>query len=143
MINSNEVPQDIVIGINSSTINYDITQKTSEDGDISYNYSSLQSPSTDTVVLQNILVKLNKEVAKNNIVKRLSKLTVTTAAGNVFDATLTARTDMLSAIQASLLLGTTTAMWRMADNISVSITLDELKEALALSIQEYAKVKGI
>ena len=143
MINSNEVPQDIVIGINSSTINYDITQKTSEDGDISYNYSSLQSPSTDTVVLQNILVKLNKEVAKNNIVERLSKLTVTTAAGNVFDATLTARTDMLSAIQASLLSGITTAMWRMADNISVSITLDELKEALALSIQEYAKTKGI
>ena len=142
-INSNTMPQDIVVEANSSTINYNIVKKTNEDGDISYNYSSVKSPSTDLVILQNILAKLNREVAKDNLKEQLSTLVVTTTAGNTFDATLEARTNILSAIQASVLLGTTTSMWRLADNTTVSVSVDELKEALALAIQEYAMVKGI
>lgn len=47
---------------------------------------------------------------------------------------------MLSAIQASSLLGLTTTMWKLNDNTTVEITLDELKEAHALSIQALGNI---
>ena len=65
----------------------------------------------------------------------LATLTVVTSLGNEFDGNETARNNMLSAIQASTFTGTTTTNWRMADNAVMSVSLDELKEALTLSIQ--------
>ena len=84
-----------------------------------------------------------KAEQKSEIGRQLSKLTVTTYNGNVFDATLEARQNMADAIIASSTLGSTTTTWRMADNSEVLIALDELKEAHALAIQEYARIKGI
>ena len=84
-----------------------------------------------------------ENIKKQEIYQQLSVLTVTTYNGNVFDATLEARQNMADAIIASATLGSTTTTWRMADNSEVLITLDELKEAHALAIQEYARIKGI
>jgi|GEM_PF-1597317 len=80
---------------------------------------------------------------KAEINRQLSTLTVTTSSGNTFDAYIQARQDMADAILASSTLGVTETAWRMADNSEVLITLDELKEAHALAIQEYARIKGI
>lgn len=80
---------------------------------------------------------------KAEIKKQLSELTATSSKSNVFDANLEARQNMADAIIASSTLGSTTTTWRMADNSEVLITLDELKEAHALAIQEYARIKGI
>ena len=88
--------------------------------------------------------EVEKELLKKQaIAQQLATLTVTTSNGNVFDATLEARQNMADAIIASSTLGSTTTAWRMADNSEVLITLDELKEAHALAIQEYARIKGI
>jgi len=73
--------------------------------------------------------------AKQAKVEALATLVITTSFGNTFDGNETARNNMLSAIQASTFTGTTTANWRMANNTVVSVTLDELKEALTLAIQ--------
>lgn len=86
----------------------------------------------------------------------LSKLTVTTSKENVFDATNQARHDMADSILASNSLkelvdnGTLPAdtvwdktIWRLADNSEVQIDISELKEAQALAIKEYARIKGI
>ena len=81
--------------------------------------------------------------AKAEIARQLETLTVTTANGNTFDADNQARLDMQNAITASDFLGITQTTWRMADASEVLIELSELKEALALAIQEYARVKGI
>jgi len=67
--------------------------------------------------------------------KALSEITVTTQSGKVFDGNETARNNMLSAITASSFLNVTETEWKLADNSAVLITLDELKEALSLSIQ--------
>lgn len=80
---------------------------------------------------------------KQDISKKLATLTVKTSNGNVFDAYSQARQDMADAILASAKLGRTTTKWKMADNSEVFIDIDELKEAHALAIQEYARVKGI
>ena len=81
--------------------------------------------------------------AKQDIADALEVLTVETTAGNVFDATLEARQNLADAILASDFLKQTEAVWRLADNTEVLITLDELKEAHALALQKYAVTKAI
>ena len=68
-------------------------------------------------------------------VKALEELTVTTTNGNVFDANSDSITNMLAAVEASTILSTTENSWKLADNSIVVVSLDELKEALAKSIQ--------
>ena len=80
---------------------------------------------------------------KAQIAKQLEELTVTTAKGNTFDANSQARLDISNGILVSQALGVTETVWRMADDKELLVTVDELKEALALALQEYARVKGI
>lgn len=65
----------------------------------------------------------------------LNSITVTTASGKVFDGRDKDRARMNEAITASTILGLAEAQWKLHDNTVATITLDELKEALALSIQ--------
>lgn len=60
--------------------------------------------------------------------------------GKSFDGNETARLNMISAIQASELLGITENAWKLADNSVATVTVDELKQALALAIQEVGRV---
>lgn len=83
------------------------------------------------------------EQQKAEIARQLSVLTVTSSKGNIFDADSQARQDMADAILASDTLGITQTVWRMADDSEVLIDIIELKEAHALAIQEYARIKGI
>lgn len=70
----------------------------------------------------------------------LNAITVTTVSGKAFDGNETARTNMLSAITAASFLGQTSANWKLADNTVALVTLDEVKEALALSIQRVGEI---
>lgn len=71
---------------------------------------------------------------------RLSKIVVTTQNGNTFDGNETARNNMLSAITSAEFVGKTEEYWKLADNSTVLIQLPELKEALALAIQEVGNI---
>ena len=91
-----------------------------------------------------------QEIAEQEIARlkaekeqRLNTLVVTTSNGNCFDGNLEARTNMTSAILSADWLGLKEENWKLADNSIKLIQLSELKEALALAIQEYARVKGI
>jgi len=81
--------------------------------------------------------------AKAERLKQLEVLTVTTTNGNTFDANNQARLDISNGIQVSEILGVTQTTWRMADDSEVLIEVAELKEALALALTEYARIKGI
>ena len=70
----------------------------------------------------------------------LDAITVTTASGKVFDGRDKDQVRMLSAIQASTLLGHTSAQWKLADNSIATVTLDELREAHALAIQAVGNI---
>lgn len=80
---------------------------------------------------------------RSEIERQLSKLTVTSSKGNVFDANSQSRQNMSDAILASGTLGITQTVWRMADNSDVQIGISELKEAHALAIKMYSEIKGI
>ena len=60
--------------------------------------------------------------------------------GKSFDGNETARLNMVSAIQASELLGVTENAWKLADNTVAVVTVDDLKQALALAIQEVGRI---
>jgi hypothetical protein len=70
----------------------------------------------------------------------LDSITVTTTSGKVFDGRDIDQQRMLSAIQASSTLGIATAIWKLNDNTTVEVTLDELKEAQALAIQALGNI---
>ena len=72
--------------------------------------------------------KQAKELALNSI-------KVTTASGKIFDGRDLDQQRMVSAIMSADVVGITETYWKLADNSVAMVTLDELKEALALSIQ--------
>ncbi len=82
---------------------------------------------------ENSVKKVEKE-------RRLNSIMVTTANGNTFDGNETARNNMLSAITSAEFIGKTEETWKLADNSTVIVQLPELKEALALSIQEVGNI---
>ena len=88
-------------------------------------------------ILKNEFIILDKKAEKN---LRLSQIVVTTSNGNVFDGNESARINMTSAIMSAELINKTEEYWKLADNSTKLITLDELKEALALSIQEVGNI---
>ena len=83
-----------------------------------------------------------EQEAKAEIELQLANLTVE-VNGNVFDADKEARQNMADAILASSTLGATETVWRLADNTEQTVTLDELKQAHATAISEYARIKQI
>ena len=87
--------------------------------------------------LKNEFVILGKKAEKE---LRLNQIVVTTTNGNTFDGNETARNNMISAIVSAELINKTEEYWKLADNRLKLIALDELKEALALSIQEVGNI---
>ena len=72
--------------------------------------------------------KQAKELALNSI-------KVTTTSGKVFDGRDIDQQRMVSAIMSADVVGLTETYWKLGDNSVAMVTLVELKEALALSIQ--------
>ena len=81
--------------------------------------------------------KVLKQTEKNY---RLQTIKVTSTNGNEFDGNETARNNMLSAITSAEFIGKTEEYWKLADNSTVLVQFPELKEALALSIQEVGNI---
>lgn len=97
-------------------------------------YLDALKPTTEEIEAQNLsLLKLKKENELNNI-------KVTTTAGNEFDGNETARNNMVSAVLASDITGITTNNWKLADNSIKEVSVDEIKEALTLSIKRAGEI---
>ena len=96
-------------------------------------------------VLQTIEIKPfeTSALSKLQVKNKLEKLSVKISTGKVFDANLEARQNLADAIIAADFLKIDKTKWRMFDNSETVVTLDELKEAHALAILEYAKIKSI
>ena len=62
-------------------------------------------------------------------------ITVTTSTGKTFDGDETSQGRMARAILTAQIAGIVETTWVLANNITTLITLAELQEALALSVQ--------
>jgi len=74
---------------------------------------------------------VNYAIAKRQRDFDVTQITVTTAAGNTFQGNEDAQTRMARAVTG--LNPTETIQWKMADNTMLTVTREELKEALVLA----------
>lgn len=72
--------------------------------------------------------------------KQLAKATVTTASGNTYNAGETSQNRMLRSLYVANLTGQVTVQWKLANNSTVTITIEELTEALKLSVQNTSDI---
>ena len=98
------------------------------------NFTMPSQEELDKINLDNLKVELKsaKKIALDNIVVDVD--------GKLFDGNETARLNIMSAIQASELVGLNETGWKLADNTAVLVNLAELKMALALSMQEVGRI---
>jgi hypothetical protein len=120
-------------------------QREDENGEFTTEYVGYVVPavSDNAEYVASTKRKVEKELAKKVEHDSLSNLVVTTSLGNTFDANLESRQNMADAILISESTGTTDSAWRLADNTSKTITITELREAHALALNKYAKIKAI
>lgn len=86
-------------------------------------------------------IELNKKISEAKAAKQLALDSITVEIdGMVFDGRDKDQGRMMAAIQASEILGTSKAEWRLADGTIKEITVDTLKLALAASIQEVGRI---
>lgn len=133
-VQSNERPDKVQVIGNKTYLNLDIK-------DISYSDEN----GNDVSMFEYIQYKLPHPVSDEVLIKtekeyKLQTIVVTTQNGNTFDGNETARNNMISAITSAEFIGQTEGYWKLADNNTVLVQLPELKEALALSIQEVGKI---
>lgn len=87
-------------------------------------------------------IKTTLDILNNKAQKEqeLRDLVVTTASGTTFDGNETARNNILSALAASDILGVDSIEWKLADNSLKLVNISELREVLALAIQEVGNI---
>ena len=133
-VQSNERPDKVQVIGNKVYLNLDVKDISYvDDGDneismFEYEQSKFPNPVSEKVLKQ----------TENDY--RLQTIKVTTTNGNEFDGNETARNNMLSLIISAEFIGKTEEYWKLADNSTVLVQLPELKEALALSIQEVGNI---
>ncbi|MCI4436954.1 MAG: hypothetical protein JHC33_09130 [Ignisphaera sp.] len=86
------------------------------------------------------LLAQSQQVAKQARLQSLDYIKVTTASGKVFDGRDIDQERMVSLILSSGILNITETKWKLADNSIATVSIDELKEALALSIKAVSNI---
>ena len=105
-----------------------------------WEYYQLFTTELDEDRLEVVAKGIEESVLKQAKELALNSITVTTTNGNTFDGNETARGNMTSAVLSAEVIGKSEDTWKLADNTSAVITITELKEALALSIQEVGRI---
>ena len=70
---------------------------------------------------------------KNLLLAKINRIKVTTSSNKTFDGDEKSQDRMARAINIASISGQTETQWKLADNTIVTVTLDELKEALSLA----------
>jgi len=87
----------------------------------------------------NTLMISQDQIDKHEKVARVDNILVT-VGGNIFNGNNFSQDRMTSAIHAADIIGTTELQWKLADNTIATVPLNELKEALVLSINELSNI---
>ena len=133
-VQSNERPDKVQVIGNKVYLNLDVKDISYvDDGDNEISMFEYEQFKFPNPVSEKVLKQTEKDY-------RLQTIKVTTTNGNEFDGNETARNNMLSAITSAEFTGKTEEYWKLADNSTILVQLPELKEALALSIQEVGNI---
>lgn len=143
MIQSHELPERMVEinGVRKYRVN---VQEVVREDNIVYTYDEVEF-NVDTPVevsdakVERLEAKVLAEKLKADKDAKLAAIVVE-VNGKVFDGNEKARNNMLASIQASQLLNIESTYWKLADNSVIEVTVDEVKEALALAIQRVGEI---
>ena len=72
--------------------------------------------------------------------KNVADIVVTTTTGKVFDGDEKSQDRILRAINIGTITGESDTRWKLFDNSIETVTIEELKEALALSTKEMSRI---
>ena len=81
-----------------------------------------------------------KRVRNDKRTTSVASIKVMISTDKVFDGDETSQDRMVRAINIASITGLTETQWKLANNEIVMVTLDELKEALALAGQEMSRI---
>lgn len=140
VVQTNEILEEVIERVDGRFINILLDTIVDEYENVLYKYEQIEIDrfaSDEAVVIA--VEKLKKEIARKSKVATLSTITVE-VNGKVFDGNETARVNMNNAILVAGLVGQTEAEWKLADNTVAVVTLEEIKQALALSIQRVGEI---
>ena len=143
MIQSHELPERVVEVGNVLKYRVDVQEVLVEDK-VSYTYEELEFPTGMPVEICEAKVARHESVILATRLKTskelaLASITVT-VNGKVFDGHESARNNMMSALMAAEVMGETSTNWKLADNTIATVTVAEVKEALALAIAAAGRV---
>lgn len=143
-VNSNVYPQPREYLQGKILANFNVKENINDEGVVSYSYDQLRFDTYfQEEVIEKEIAKALVEIKKQERDYAIDNVIVTTAAGNKFNGEDKSQGRMTSALLAAEVLGKTEENWKMADGTIKLISIEELKEALALSILEVGRlIKG-
>lgn len=143
-VNSNVYPKPREYLQGKILANFNVKENIDDEGVVSYSYDQLRFDTYfQDEVIEKEIAKALVEIKKQERDYAIDNVIVTTTAGNKFNGEDKSQGRMTSALLAAAVLGKTEEEWKMADDTIKLISIDELKEALALSILEVGRlIKG-
>lgn len=143
-VNSNVYPKPREYLQGKILANFNVKENIDDEGVVSYSYDQLRFDTYfQEEVIEKEIVKALVDIKKQERDYAIDNVIVTTTAGNKFNGEDKSQGRMTSALLAAEVLGKTEEEWKMADGTIKLISIEELKEALALSILEVGRlIKG-
>ena len=143
-VNSNVYPNSREYLQGKILANFNVKENIDDEGVVSYSYDQLRFDTYfQEEVIEKEIAKALVDIKKQEKYYAIDNVIVTTTAGNKFNGEDKSQGRMTSALLAAEVLGKTEENWKMADGTIKLIKIEELKEALALSILEVGRlIKG-
>lgn len=143
-VNSNVYPKPREYLQGKILANFNVKENIDDEGVVSYSYDQLRFDTYfQEEVIEKEIAKALVDIKKQERAYAIDNVIVTTSAGNKFNGEDKSQGRMTSALLAAEVLGKTEEEWKMADGTIKLINIEELKEALALSILEVGRlIKG-
>ena len=143
-VNSNVYPKPREYLQGKILVNFNVKENIDDEGVVSYSYDQLRFDTYfQEEVIEKEIAKALADIKKQEKDYAIDNIIVTTTAGNKFNGDDKSHGRIASAILAAEVLGKTEENWKMADGTIKLISIEELKEALTLSILEVGRlIKG-
>ena len=119
-----------------------------EDTHIYYEYQqvALQYDALESDV-DNVIAKESARILNERKADALATMKVRTQSGKLFYADDNSRMDINDAINLAADAGVATTLWKLAEEVNgsklVEVSVDELKEARKLALEEKARIIGV
>ena len=146
-VEGNTYPDRVQMLQGKTLVNFDILEVV-RDGEVMYNYEQalLQIDAPEELIAKTIEEETQRLASERKVVE-LDTVKVRISTGKLFYGDSISRIDINDAITIAKERGETTTLWKLAEEFDGSkiaeVTVDELKEALGLSLEAKARIIGV